>query len=267
MDLGIAGRVALVCGGSSGLGYAIAEGLLAEGATIALNGRDSAKLDRAVARLQRSVSDSPDRRVAPFPGDVSRATECAALVERVHDALGGPDILLCNSSGPPAGPFEAHPAEEWQRALEVSLLSAVHLCRAAVPHMRARRWGRVICLTSVAARQPSQALILSTTARAGVLGFAKALSDEVAAQGITVNALCPGYFLTERLRELAAVRGRTAGKTVDEVLAEMGQSLPIRRIGDPAEFAAAAVFLASEPARYITGTTWSVDGGQTRAII
>jgi 3-oxoacyl-[acyl-carrier protein] reductase len=261
MDLGLRGRVALVCGGSSGLGYAVAERLLGEGATIALNGRDKTKLEGAVSQLSKSGQ------VRSFPADVSRPVECSTLVSAVHDAMGGPDILLCNSGGPQPGPFEAHNESTWQAAIETSLLSAVHLSRAAVPHMRVKHWGRILCLTSVAARQPSSALILSTTARAGVLGFSKALSDEVAADGITVNVLCPGLFATDRLRELAEVRGRKDGRPVDRVLAEMGESLPIRRIGTPDEFAAAVVFLASEPARYVTGTVLSVDGGMTRAIL
>jgi len=264
MDLGLDGRVALLCGSSSGLGYAVAEQLRAEGATVAINGRNPEKLRAAGQRLESRAGAA---RVATFPADVSQASGCAALVEQVHQTLGGPDILLCNSGGPPAGSFEAHDAKAWQQALETSLLSTVHLCRAAVPYMRARRWGRIICLASVAARQPSPALMLSTTARAGVLGFAKALADEVAESGVTVNVLCPGYFATDRLRELAEVRGHGAGKSAEEILADMGQAVPMRRIGTPAEFAAAAVFLASEPARYITGTVLSVDGGLTRSIL
>jgi 3-oxoacyl-[acyl-carrier protein] reductase len=262
VELQLRGRVALVCGGSSGLGSAVAEGLLTEGVRVAINGRDATKLDAAVARL-----GGGQRGVSGIPADVSRAEECAALVERVHTEAGGPDIVLCNAGGPPAGAFETHDAQAWQRALEISLLSTIHLARAALPHMRARRWGRILCLTSVAARQPAQSLILSTTARAGVLGFAKALADEVAAEGITVNVLCPGYFATERLRNLAQARATAQGTTADAVLTEMAQAPPIRRIGTPAEFAAAAVFLASEPARYITGTVLSIDGGLTRSIL
>jgi len=262
MDLGLRGRVALVCGASSGLGFAVAEQLRDEGATVALNGRRRDKLETAVRRLGGAGSG-----VTGFAADVSRSAECAALVEAVHQGPGGPDILFCNSGGPPAGGFEDHDEAAWQRALETSLLSTISLCRAAVPRMKARGWGRIVCLTSVAARQPSSALILSTTARAGVLGFAKALADEVAAAGITVNVLCPGFFGTSRLRELAESRGRSQGKTPDQVMAEMGASVPIGRIGDPKELAAAAVFLSSEPARYITGTVLSVDGGLTRAIV
>lgn len=262
MDLGLRDRVALVCGGSAGLGYAIGELLLAEGAVVALNGRDGARLDHAV----RQLAVTAPGRVHGFPADVSGGEAATDLVARVHDTLGGPDIVLCNAGGPPSGPLEAHDAAAWQRALDTSLLSTVHLCRAVVPHMRARRWGRILCLTSVAAKQPTMGLILSTTARAGVLGFAKALSDEVARDGITVNVLCPGFFTTDRLRALAETRGTAAGKPAEAVLAEMGQAVPIGRLGSPAEFAAAAVFLASEPARYITGTALSVDGGATRAI-
>jgi 3-oxoacyl-[acyl-carrier protein] reductase len=276
MDLGLQGKIALVCGGSSGLGYAIAKRLLTEGARVAINGRDAAKVEAAVRSLEgtrpaespsRRAAEPPSRRVAGYPADVSKPSDAAALVSRVHAELGGLDILLCNSGGPPAGPFEAHTAEAWQSALETNLLSAVHLCRAALPLMRLHGWGRILCLTSTAAKQPTSSLILSTTARAGVLGFAKALSDEVAALGITVNVLCPGYFGTDRLHQLAATRAAGTGRTADQVLSDMAAALPIRRIGTPDEFAAVAVFLASDAARYVTGTALSVDGGLTRSIL
>jgi 3-oxoacyl-[acyl-carrier protein] reductase len=262
MDLGLTNRIALVCGGSSGLGYAVAERFLAEGAQVALNGRDPARLDAAVHRLER-----PSARVRPFPADVSDPEACAELVQRVHRAMGGPDIVLCNSGGPPAGPFASHTATAWQQALDSNLLSAVHLARAAVPGMRERRWGRILCLTSIAAKQPVAGLVLSTAARAGVLGFAKALADEVAADGVTVNVLCPGLFATDRLVSLADTRARAAGRTSEAIMTEMAEAIPMKRIGAPDEFAAVAVFLASEPARYLTGTAISVDGGQWRGIL
>jgi 3-oxoacyl-[acyl-carrier protein] reductase len=266
MDLGLTGRVALICGGSSGLGYAIAARLLEEGAQVALNGRDPDKLEAATQRLRRN-SHGSDAQILAFAADVGDAAAATTLVARVHESMGGPDILLCNSGGPPAGPFENHTPDVWQQALDVSLLSTVHLCRAAVPHMRAAGWGRILCLTSVAAKQPSQSLILSTTARAGVLGFAKALSDEVAAAGITVNVLCPGYFGTDRLHHLAEVRASASGRTTDDVLGDMARTVPLGRLGLPDEFAAAALFLASDPARYVTGTALSIDGGLTRSIL
>ncbi|MEO8634317.1 MAG: SDR family oxidoreductase [Gemmatimonadales bacterium] len=266
MDLGLTGRVALVCGGSSGLGFAFASRLLQEGAQVALNGRDPGKLDQAAQRL-RKESWGSDAQILPFPADVSDAGAATALVARVHEAMGGPDILLCNSGGPPAGQFESHSAETWQQAIDGSLLSTVHLCRAAVPLMQAAGWGRILCLTSIAAKQPSQSLILSTTARAGVLGFAKALADEVAPAGVTVNVLCPGYFGTDRLYHLAETRATASGRTAEDVLRDMSRTVPIGRLGLPDEFATAALFLASDPARYVTGTALSVDGGLTRSIL
>jgi 3-oxoacyl-[acyl-carrier protein] reductase len=238
MNLGLAGRVALVCGGTRGIGRAVAKTLSDEGAQVAINGRTN----------------------APFPADVSVPGQAKALVQRVAEELGKGrlDILFCNAGGPPAGAFKDQPGDAWQRALELNLLSTVHLCAAAVPIMRKARWGRIVCLTSVAAKQPLPGLILSTTARAGVLGFAKALSDEVATDGITVNCICPGFIATERVEELT--------KTKPEMMKQMLAQIPMGRIGNTGELAAAVAFLASEPASYISGAVLQVDGGFTRSI-
>jgi 3-oxoacyl-[acyl-carrier protein] reductase len=238
LNLGLAGRVALVCGATRGIGRAVAQTFAEEGAQVAINGRSN----------------------APFPADVSVPEQATALVHRVAEELGRGrlDILFCNSGGPPAGPFKDQPRDAWQRALELNLLSTVHLCAAAVPIMRKARWGRIICLTSVAAKQPLPGLILSTTARAGVLGFAKALADEVAADGITVNCICPGFIATERVEELT--------KTKPEMMKQMLAQIPMGRIGNPGELAAAVAFLASEQASYISGAVLQVDGGFTRSI-
>jgi 3-oxoacyl-[acyl-carrier protein] reductase len=236
MNLGLDGRVALVCGGTRGIGQAVAKLLTHEGAQVAINARKH----------------------APFPADVSVPEQATALVQRVAEQFGRLDILFCNAGGPPAAPFKDQPAEAWQRALELNLLSTVHLARAAVPIMRKAQWGRIICLTSVAAKQPLPGLILSTTARAGVLGFAKALSDEVAPDGITVNCICPGFIATERVEELT--------RTKPEMMKQMLAQIPMGRIGDPHELAAAVTFLASEAASYISGAVLQVDGGFTRSI-
>ena len=236
MNLGLEGRVALVCGGTRGIGRAVAEALADEGAKVAINGRSK----------------------APFPADVSVPEQATALVQRVAKEFGRLDVLFCNAGGPPAGRFEDQPADAWQRAIELNLLSTVHLARAAIPIMRKAKWGRVICLVSVAAKQPLPGLILSTTARAGVLGFAKALSDEVAADGITVNSICPGFIATERVEELT--------RTKPEMMKQMRAQIPMGRIGNPSELAAAVTFLASEPASYISGAVLQVDGGFTRSI-
>jgi len=236
MNLGLKGRVALVCGGTRGLGGAVADILEQEGAQVAINGRKD----------------------APFPADVSDPEQATALVHRVAEKFGRLDILFCNAGGPPAGPFKDQPVDAWQKAIALNLLSTIHLSRAAVPIMSKARWGRIICLASVAALQPLPGLILSSTARAGVLGFAKALSDEVAKDGITVNSICPGFIATERIEELSKAR--------PEMIKQRLAEIPLGRIGTPAELAAAVVFLASELASYITGAVLQVDGGFTRSI-
>ncbi|HXV85443.1 MAG TPA: SDR family oxidoreductase [Gemmatimonadales bacterium] len=262
MDLGISHRVALVTGSSSGLGLATARALAAEGCRVALNGRDAGRLERAAETLGSERGD----RVATFRADVSVPAEADGLVRDVEQHFGAVDILVCNAAGPPAARFTSLAAGSWRRALELNLLSAMQLCAAAVPGMQARRWGRIICLTSIAAKQPVAGLILSTTARAGVLGFAKSLSDELAAQGITVNAVCPGFMRTERLEDLAQQRAAHAGGSRDVELAGMVRDVPAQRIGEPAELAAAIAFLASERAAYITGVALQVDGGFIRSV-
>jgi len=236
MDLGLKGRVALVCGGTRGIGRAVATLLEREGARVAINGR----------------------RDAPFPADVSVPEQAVGLVERVAKEFGRLDILFCNAGGPPAAAFKDQPAEAWQRAIELNLLSTINLARTAVPIMQKAKWGRIICLTSLVAKQPLPGLILSTTARAGVLGFSKALSDEVARDGITVNSVCPGFIATERVEDLQRAKPDMMKQTIAQI--------PMGRIGTPEELASAVTFLASEPASYITGAVLQVDGGFIRSI-
>jgi len=239
MDLGLKGRVALVCGGTRGLGRAVGKILEEEGAKVAVNGRDS--------------------KTAPFPADVTIPAQAEKLVQDVANKFGRLDILFANAGGPPAGTFRDFPADAWPKAIELNLISTITLARAAVPIMSKARWGRIICLASIAALQPLPGLILSSTARAGVLGFAKALSDEVAKDGITVNSVCPGFIATERIEELSKARP-------DMIKQRMAET-PVGRIGTPDELAAAVVFLASERASYITGAVLQVDGGYRRAIL
>jgi 3-oxoacyl-[acyl-carrier protein] reductase len=236
MDLGLRGRVALVCGSTRGIGRAVADALTDEGAKVAINGRKN----------------------APFTADVSVPEQAVGLVERVAKEFGRLDILFCNAGGPPAAAFKDQPADAWQRAIELNLLSTIHLARTVVPIMQKARWGRIICLTSLVAKQPLPGLILSTTARAGVLGFSKALSDEVAKDGITVNCICPGFIATERVEELQRAKPEMMKQTIAQI--------PMGRIGTPEELASAVTFLASVPASYITGAVLQVDGGFIRSI-
>lgn len=263
MDLGLTGRVALVAGSSAGLGHAAALRLALEGAHVAVNGRDARRCEVAAARIRTAA---PGVTVLTCPGDVAKADQATALVDRVAGHFGRLDVLVCNAGGPAPTDF-AHAGDgAFQEALDLNLLSAVHLARAAVPRMRTRRWGRIICITSVAARQPIPNLLLSSMARAGTHGFAKALADEVAGDGILVTVVAPGYMRTGRITSLIEERSQREGRHGDAILSEMVADVPLGRIGEPDELASAIAFLASERASYITGTVLAVDGGYLRGI-
>ena len=262
MDLGISGRVALVCGSTRGLGRATARALAREGARVVVNGRQGPDVAKAAQELAAETG-AP---VTPITVDVTVPAQAEEMVQRVHRELGRLDILFCNASGPPAAAFKDQPHDAWRHALDQNLLSTIHLCRAAVPLMRKSQWGRVVCLASVAAKQPLPGLILSSTARAGVLGFAKCLADEVAGDGITVNVVCPGFILTDRIVEIADHRASREQRASQEVMRDMVIDIPMARMGRPEELAAAIAFLASERASYITGAVLQVDGGFTRSI-
>jgi 3-oxoacyl-[acyl-carrier protein] reductase len=204
--------------------------------------------------------------VVPLVGDVADPAQAAGLVASTVHELGRLDILFCNAGGPPTAPFKDQPAEAWQHVLQTNLLSTIHLSRAAVPVMRKVQWGRIVCLASVAAKQPLPGLILSTTARAGVLGFAKTLADEVAGDGITVNVVCPGFIATERIAELVDSRAKREKRSHEDVMRDMVAGIPLGRMGRPEELAAAVAFLVSERASYISGAVLQVDGGFTRSI-
>jgi 3-oxoacyl-[acyl-carrier protein] reductase len=264
MDLGLAGRVALVAGSSAGLGHAAALRFAQEGAKVAVNGRDPARCDAAAAAIRAAV---PGADVLACPADVSEPEEAVALVRRAEGHFGRVDVLVCNAGGPPPTTFAESPEDAFERGVALNLLSTVHLARAAVPGMRERRWGRVVCSTSIGAKEPLPGLIVSATARAGVHGFAKALSDEVARDGVTVTVVIPGYMRTERLTSLVGERSRREGRPADAILNDLAAKVPVGRVGEPEELAAAIAFLASERAAYITGTVLAVDGGYLRAIV
>jgi 3-oxoacyl-[acyl-carrier protein] reductase len=245
MDLGIRGRVALVTGASKGLGFGVARALAAEGARVAISSRSEERIRRAAQEIGAT----------PFVHDASDVSAAGDLVARVQDQLGSLDILVANSGGPPASPDAlSFSVEQWRAAYEMLMLGQLELIRAALPGMRERGWGRVLSLSSSVVREPSPVLVLSTAHRSALLGTLKTISKQVAGDGVTVNSLLPGLIATDRIKELGSdTPDRTAG-------------IPAGRIGQVEEFAAAAAFLCSRPAAYITGIALLVDGGSSNAV-
>jgi 3-oxoacyl-[acyl-carrier protein] reductase len=245
MDLGIAGRCAAVAGASGGLGLACAQALAADGVRVVLCGRDAVRAEAAAHGIRDAGGDA-----VGLGADVSTVDGAAGFVARAIGALGRLDIVVANAGGPPAGTFASTDVDAYLPALELNLMSTVAMCKAAVPAMVERGWGRIVAITSLTVRQPAASLILSNTARAGATGFLKTLAREVAPHGVTVNSVQPGSHDTDRLRELHG--GDLAGAAA---------GIPAGTVGDPADLGAAVAFLCSERARFITGAALPVDGG------
>jgi len=263
MDLGLRGKIALVTAASRGLGRAIADALGAEGASLIICARGTDALEEAGAAIvQRTGAE-----VEMVAADVSTAEGIARAWQHARDRFGRVDVLVTNAGGPPSGPFESHEWDVWQQAVELTLRSAVELTRLVLPGMKERRWGRILNVTSIAVKQPVDGLMLSNSIRAAVTGFGRTLANEVARYGITVNNILPGYTRTERVDQLNAATAAREGVTVDDVSRRIEAQIPMRRLGEPDEFAALAAFLASEQAAYITGQSIAVDGGWIRSLL
>ncbi|HEX8071609.1 MAG TPA: SDR family oxidoreductase [Pyrinomonadaceae bacterium] len=262
MDFGLSNRVALVAAGSQGIGFAAARELAREGARVFLCARDEAGARAAAER----ITDETGTRCVGVRADVTSDADVALFVAQAQEQAGQVDILVTNAGGPAAATFDTATLEHYRQAFELNALSAIRLAQLVVPGMRARRWGRVVNVTSVSVKQPIEGLLLSNSVRAGLTGWAKALSTEVAADGVTVNNVAPGWTLTEHQREVAAARGRAQAKTADEMIATWAAQIPAGRLADPVEIGAAVAFLASERAAYITGVTLQVDGGWVRGL-
>jgi 3-oxoacyl-[acyl-carrier protein] reductase len=257
MNLGLTGKRALILGASRGLGLEIARGLAAEGARLALVGRDLERLTMAAAQLPGAATIGADLSSPQTPGRV--------VLEAIR-FLGGIDILVNNSGGPaPAGALGAD-TDTWRREFESMVCSIIKITELAIEGMKARQWGRILTIASSGVTQPIEKLAVSNTLRAAVVAWSKTLATEIAKDGITANILVPGRIDTERVRSLDSSAATRQGKTVEEVARASWATIPAGRYGHPDEFAAPAIFLASEQASYITGSVIRVDGGMIRSI-
>jgi 3-oxoacyl-[acyl-carrier protein] reductase len=261
MDLGLKGKIALVSGASQGLGLAAAMALGKEGATLAICSRNKDHLSAADKILTKEGIH-----VITKPADVSIPDQAHAFVEESADKLGGVDILINNAGGPPAFGFEDISQEMWEHGFRLNLLSTITMIKAGLPFMKKKKWGRIINMTSIAVKQPLDGLILSNTIRSGVIGLAKTLSRDLAQFNITVNNICPGYFLTNRVSSLASTIAKEKQVTPEDIISGWENEIPLRRLGDPEEFGHLIAFLASDKASYITGASIQIDGGFYRGI-
>ncbi len=263
MDLGLKGKVAVVAAASQGLGRAIAEELANEGARVALCSRDQGRIEAAAADIRQKTGGE----VLPVVADVTKPAEVDRFVQAARERWGSVHIAVANAGGPPAKEFAATTLEDWREAVDLNLMSSVHLARAVLPQMRRQGWGRLIFLTSASVKQPIEGLLLSNSVRSAVAGLSKSLANECAAENVLVNIVCPGFLRTERLDELAATLSEKKGVTPEKIFQAWTAQIPLARLGEPRELAALVAFLASERASYITGTSIPVDGGWIRTLI
>jgi 3-oxoacyl-[acyl-carrier protein] reductase len=262
MDLGLQGKTAIVLGASKGIGRACARALAAEGCALALAAREAKALgDEAAAIAEKG-------QVAVFhrPCDVTLDADRSVFLDEVVKRFGRVDILINNCEGPKIGSLKDVPErKDWEDALNRSLLQVIYWTQAVLPAMKG--WGRIVNIVSTSVKQPIDGLILSNTMRPGVIGFSKSISRELAANGITINSVLPGRIRTARTAELARARAEQEGMPIASVLQERLRDIPAGRLGEPDEVGALVAFLCSQQAGYITGTTVTIDGGMTRAML
>lgn len=262
MDLGLADKVVLAAAASAGIGKAAALGFAREGAAVAICGRDAARLEAARAELAAVARTPP----LAIQADVAEPDDVARLVDDVVRRLGTVHVLVNNAAGPRPGRFDALADADWDAAHRLTLMSAVRLTRAVLPHMRRQRWGRVVSVSSYSVKTPIAELLLSNAIRLGALGWAKSLANELAADNILINTVCPGWTATERMRNVIAAQARAANQSAEEAASAITRRIPVGRFGRPEEIADMIVFLASERASYVTGTAIQVDGGIVQGV-
>ncbi|MCY4172400.1 MAG: SDR family oxidoreductase [Bacteroidetes bacterium] len=270
MDLGLEGRTAFITGASSGLGLAAAVALAQEGCNVTICSRDSGRIQAASETILNNEWADPNK-ILPLVCDVTQESQIQSAITKSTAKFGHLHILLTNAGGPKTGQIDDFSEQDWRDGLELNLVSTINLCRHALPHLRSAAendgHARILMLTSIAAKQPINSLYLSNTSRAGVQGFAKTLSEELGQHGITVNTLLPGFTRTERLQHLVDYLVTQENKTKEQVEEGWAKQAALNRLGEPWEFAAAATFLASKQAGFITGVALAIDGGYSKHIL
>jgi 3-oxoacyl-[acyl-carrier protein] reductase len=262
MDLGVRNKIALVTASSRGLGKAVALRLAREGASAAICARGKEDLEKTADEIQASTGQP----TLAIPADLSDPQAADTLVQAVLAEFGRLDILVTNAGGPPPGSFLELTPKDWQEATQLTLMSAVRLCRTAGRVMRDQGSGSILAMTSITVKQPLPNLVLSNSLRLAVTGLIKTLADELAPFGVRVNAICPGWTRTARVDQLLEDRARRNGTTSEHEAAQVAADIPLGRMGTPEEFAAAAAFLVSEAASFVNGVSLLVDGGMYRGV-
>lgn len=263
MDLKLKDKVALVTGASRGLGFETARLLSEEGAILAINSRDEKNLTQAAS----AITSQTHGKVLPIAGDAAQPGFSNILLSQVNEQLRGVDILITNTGGPPSGRFEQFSDEDWQNAVESNFLAHIRLIRSALPFLRKSASPAVLTITSYSVKQPIPNLVLSNSVRAATVGLTKSLALELGGEGIRFNSILPGWTRTDRVTDLMQARAGLHGTTIEEEMTAQAQSSPLGRMAEPSEFAAAAVFLVSPVASYITGVMLTVDGGMYKGLL
>jgi 3-oxoacyl-[acyl-carrier protein] reductase len=262
MDFGIRNKVAFVAASSLGLGKAAALELAKEGAIVNLCARNKERLFKTQEELHAQTGSE----VRAWNTDVTKKDQVNNMIQKIISEFGRIDILVTNAGGPPSGQIDDFSPEDYLKALELNLLTTINLCYSVIPSMKANLWGRIINIASISGKQPIDTLVLSNTARAGVMGFSKSLSNQMAPFGVTVNCVCPGYTKTERIEELADAFVKSQKGSVQDFFKKIENMIPAGRLATTEEFGATVAFLASQQAGYITGTALQIDGGFIKAL-
>jgi len=262
MNLNLKNKNAIVCASSQGLGKAAALDLAQEGVNLAICSRDQKKIDKVKEEIHQKINS--EIKVLALKVDLDSPDEIQAFYKQVENDLGSVDILVNNNGGPPPSTFEQLSDDDWQKAFNSTMMSCLRLSKLVIPNMKKNAWGRIINISSVSVKTPVNGLFLSNSLRMGVLGWAKALSDELAPHGVTVNTVCPGYTKTERVEAILETQSNSSGLKKEDIEKSIAENIPMKRVGEAEDLAGLITFLASEKADYMTGLAIQVDGGSAR---